>query len=126
LTEYAYFATLYQFHLKANSVIRSLLAYGMLLLFTFSITPRAYLHDLFANHQDITCSLSDGEDQLSATGFRCDMHDQVAESPFTGVISQLAVEPPMLYPTATTQHLISNLRLKAPVASGLRGPPAFL
>ncbi|OQP48916.1 hypothetical protein A4R26_31225 [Niastella populi] len=98
----------------------------MLLLFTFSITPRAYLHHLFADHQDIAFAydLSGDEDQLSASGFQCDIHEQVAESPFTDLIYQLAVVQPILYPTATSQHLIANIRLKAVVISTLRGPPA--
>lgn len=124
--EFAYFATLFQLLLKANSIIRTLLACGMLLLFMFSITPRVYLHEMFANHQDTAASnSSDEEDQLSSIGFRCDTHDQVAESPFTSHGFQLVIAPPILYPTATTQHLIANLRLKAPVISTLRGPPAM-
>lgn len=97
----------------------------MLLLFVFSITPRLYLHELVANHQDVTVCSSSEEDQMAAAGFRCDTHDQVAESPFTSHGFQLAIAPPILYPTATTQHLIANLRLKAPVISTLRGPPAM-
>jgi hypothetical protein len=98
----------------------------MLLLFAFSITPRVYLHDLFASHQDIAaCNPCDGEDQLGVAGFQCDTHDQVAESPFTGHLFQIAITAPVLYPTATTQHLIANLRLQVPIITSLRGPPAI-
>jgi hypothetical protein len=98
----------------------------MLLLFAFSITPRVYLHDLFANHEDLaTYSAPDGEDELSVSGFQCNTQNQVAESPFTGHSLQVAIASPVLYPTATTQHLITNVRLQVPLVASLRGPPAI-
>lgn len=126
MLDFPYFATLYQLHLKANSFIRPLVALAMLLLFLLSITPRQYLHDIFADHRDIAVHTHDtDEDQLNTTGFNCNTHDQVAESPFTGHTAQPGITPPLLFPTATTQHLLTHVRLHSPSAIDGRGPPAI-
>ncbi|WP_276482551.1 hypothetical protein [Paraflavitalea pollutisoli] len=113
--------------MKAHPVIKPLVALAMLLLFTLSITPRQYLHDLFADHRDIAVHTHDtDEDQLDTAGFSCNTHDQVAESPFTGHPAQPRITPPLLFPTATTQHFLTHLRLQAPSVVDGRGPPALV
>lgn len=98
----------------------------MLLLFLFSIMPRLYLHDLFAHHVDTVCFKEhQGEKQLHKSTYNCNTHDQVAESPFTHHAMQVKMEPPLRFPTTTTQHLITNLRLQVPATTDLRGPPAI-
>jgi|SRR4051812_26031457 len=60
----------------------------MLLIFSFSITPKKFLHDAIANHKDKAVIVSDGHTpQFSHTGFVCKCDNQVAESPFTDTVA---------------------------------------
>jgi hypothetical protein len=70
--------------LAQKSIIRQLLAGVLLLVFTFSMAPKKFLHDAIANHRDKTTVLTPGTaQQLSHTGFICKCDNLVAESPFT-------------------------------------------
>jgi len=77
-----------KYSLAQKNTIKQLLAAGLLLIFSFSITPRKFLHDALANHKDKAVMLSaDGTAQFSHTGFVCKCDNQVAESPFTDAIA---------------------------------------
>jgi hypothetical protein len=72
--------------LAQKNTIKQLLAAGLLIVFSFSITPKKFLHDAIANHKDKAAVLSAvGTPQFSHSGFVCKCDNQVAESPFTNV-----------------------------------------
>jgi hypothetical protein len=104
--------------------IRQLLAGLLLLVFTFSIAPKKFLHDAIANHKDKTALVSaTGEAQLSTTGFICKCDNLVAESPFTNDIAYFDFAPVQIFSVqkdATLYHYYSSTYF----FFGLRGPPA--
>lgn len=96
----------------------------MLLLFTFSITPRQLLHDALANHTDLAATAPKGKQlQVFQAGFMCKVDNLVAESPFTpsGEV-QFFIPPPVVVlqgATVLVSFPVQSLRLWS-----LRGPPA--
>ena len=110
--------------LVQKPIIRQLLAGVLLLIFTFSIAPKKFLHDAIANHKDKTAIASTaGNPQLSHTGFICKCDNLVAESPFTDEVQHFyfaAVRIFSVQQTSTLYHFYSS-----PVFFfELRGPPA--
>jgi len=96
----------------------------MLLLFTFSITPKRYLHDLFAGHTHIVTNSSTAEQaHVIKSGFNCDCNTLVATSSFIDEKDNIGV----VWPTMYLAFLVS---FSNPVYSAsysfteLRGPPA--
>jgi len=70
--------------LAQKPIFRQLLAGVLLLVFSFSIAPKKFLHDAIANHKDKTALTAQaGYPQLTHTGFVCKCDNLVAESPFT-------------------------------------------
>ena|ERR1700681_1173823 len=53
-----------------------------LLLFSFCVTPKRFLHDLLANHKDAQTSVSLPVQQIAASGFHCHIDDLVVVAPF--------------------------------------------
>jgi hypothetical protein len=104
--------------------IRQILAGFLLLVFSFSITPKKFLHDAFANHKDKAAIVTSGDTpQLSNTGFICKCDNLVAESPFTDEIVYFDFTPVQLFSVqkdATLYHFYSS----AFFFFELRGPPA--
>src|SRR5687768_10253481 len=82
--------------LLKNSCLYRFSTLVMLILFTFSITPKLFLHDLFTNHTDTVYKKTvDDKAQVSKSGFTCDCNDLVATSPFTE--HKNAIELPILF-----------------------------
>lgn len=54
----------------------------MLLLFSFSITPKNYLHDWAASHVDVYAYHTGDETAFNLAGFNCDCQDLVVSTPF--------------------------------------------
>jgi len=55
----------------------------MLVIFTISITPKRYLHDIFAAHKDSISNVSsEAKVNISQDGYHCDCDNLVATSPF--------------------------------------------
>jgi hypothetical protein len=111
--------------LYSNPTIRKISALGLLLLFSFSITPKLILHRLIANHKDTAYSVSkEKKATLDKTGFNCHCEDLVVTLPFL----------PQPEPVYTTQ-LASTIIPYSEKVSGflsltqfffeLRGPPAL-
>lgn len=70
----------------SKKLIKQVYAALLLLVFTVGITPRLFLHTLFANHKDSRCeavSHYGNPQHLSKTKLSCDCENIVAESPFT-------------------------------------------
>jgi hypothetical protein len=110
--------------LAQKTIIRQLLAGVLLLVFTFSVTPKKFLHDAIANHKDKPELATNGnEPQLSYAGFMCKCDNLVAESPFTDepiYFDFAAVKPVSVQKDTTLYHFYSSTFF----FFELRGPPA--
>lgn len=96
----------------------------MLLIFSFSITPKKFLHDAIANHKDKALIVTDGQTaQVSHSGFICKCDNQVAESPFTDAVACFTFRSFRVfaeYKQAEPIHFVSSTLL----FFQRRGPPA--
>ena len=95
----------------------------MLLVFAFSITPKVFLHDVFANHADVQQQENTkGPYQFNKGGVNCDKQGFVATSPF------LADEPLIRFDKVTPFSVFTagvvSLCSADKLFSLLRGPPA--
>ncbi len=96
----------------------------LLLVFSFSITPKKLLHDAIANHKDKTALAATGDaTQLSHTGFTCKCDDLVAESLFTADIAHFDFAAPICYSVQTGAALY-HFYSSPYFFFELRGPPA--
>lgn len=97
----------------------------MLLIFTFSIFPRKYLHDAFSHHTD---SFHIYEQNKGTTveqkSFQCDQFAMVADNTFLGFLPLLFEEiyfPVKEEVTSFYRNIIHSIH---PTTS-LRGPPSL-
>jgi hypothetical protein len=109
--------------LNHSFTIRQYAAGFFLLLFSFCITPKRFLHDLLANHKDEQTSANLPVQQITSSGFHCNVDDLVVVAPFIPGI-QTAV--PGLLPSTV---LSFSEPINKPLFSCLshadsRGPPA--
>jgi hypothetical protein len=97
----------------------------MLLIFTMSITPKVFLHDLTADHKDeVSVVLHCHDQHIDKVGFTCDCNNLVSTSPYT-------VEPALSIPgpqpvvlAGYTQPCAEKIYAATILYSSLRGPPA--
>jgi len=108
-----------------NLTIRRFFAGLLLLLFAFGSTPKKTLHDIFADHTDLSARRTGDTHsaQLIGKGFSCDCESLVVEFPYTqsrGI--QELVAPSFSWPVRSSEIRISfhQVLLRC---SGLRGPP---
>ncbi|MBC7826213.1 MAG: hypothetical protein H7122_00600 [Chitinophagaceae bacterium] len=96
----------------------------MLLLFSFSVTPKKYLHDWVANHTDFYSPHSADETSYSQAAYNCHCEDPVVSTPFIDASFDLNLPFLLVYkeiPSFTYHFLFSN-------TSGTkdsRGPPSI-
>lgn len=110
-------------NLRVN--IRSIISWLLLIVFSFSITPKQLLHDVLANHTDYSTHRHKHSSAcLTKTGFSCDRLNLVAESPF--VPAEKAIE------TVAEQHrthfiVVPGNKVYASdvILPSLRGPPCI-
>ncbi|MBN8665901.1 MAG: hypothetical protein J0M30_00265 [Chitinophagales bacterium] len=108
-----------------KSVIQKFLSVMMLAIFTLSITPQTFLHDLFAGHRDGPAKLEPGKDaQLGKAGVDCHFNDQVATSPFLDQIDEIALSTSPVLTKAITPELEDAVLTRPSYWEG-RGPPAI-
>lgn len=75
--------------LKQKTTIQKTKAIFLLLVFAFSITPKALFHDLLANHKDApACSQVHKMAVLHHEGYNCHFDDLVVSVPFLLVSDQ--------------------------------------
>lgn len=114
-----------KYFLNSNHTIKRFFAFAMLVLFTFSITPKRYLHDLFAGHTDIVNIENTGDETcIGKSTFNCDCNTLVATSPFIDDADESVIDFPKLYPpffAAYTNPLLGTTYS----FTELRGPPAL-
>lgn len=98
----------------------------LLFLFALSISPRKYLHDVFAHHTDQSVTInSKGGPALDEKGFQCDQLDVVVDFPF--VLAE-TIRPTLNVPENFVDH---QNHYSFPGAPGnnsntsLRGPPVL-
>jgi hypothetical protein len=69
--------------LKKQTIIRKALASILLLLFVMSSLPKAYFHDLVADHVDMaSCDQKHSQAVLHKQSINCHFDDLVVTSPF--------------------------------------------
>jgi hypothetical protein len=109
--------------LKHSNIIKRLLAAFFLLLFSFCVTPKRFLHDLLANHKDAQPSASFPVQQVAESGFHCQIDDLVVVAPFLPGIQIIDPVIASSIPLSFSEQLHSIVFLYLSPADG-RGPPA--
>jgi len=98
----------------------------MLVVFAFAITPKRFLHNLVANHNDTTYrKLTTGKTELSKAGFNCQVDNLVATSPFTNTNEKPEIEHPVFL-FSYVQDVIASYLPSSHISVSLRGPPPAL
>lgn len=97
----------------------------MLLVFALAITPKRFLHNIVANHTDTYSKLSSGKNELTKTGYNCQIDNLVATSPFTATDEKPEIKLPAVFILPEVEICTPNL-FPAHIYFSLRGPPAFL
>src|ERR1700730_15169101 len=96
-----------------------------LLLFSFCVTPKRFLHDLLANHKDAQTSVSLPVQQIAASGFHCHIDDLVVVAPFLPDIQTtepvFLISAPLIFSEPLSPFVFSYQS-----HSDSRGPPADL
>jgi hypothetical protein len=106
-----------------NRLIRSITAFVMLVFFSLSITPRLFLHELFADHQDMVLKEKQHSDFVGKDGFTCDINDLVATSPFTYQYYELEFKQYSPYEKPVA-FFVETVFRQVPHFNALRGPPS--
>jgi hypothetical protein len=109
--------------MRGQSIIQRTLAFTLLLIFIFSITPKQYLHDLVASHTDFYSDTHNGKATVSQAGLNCHTEDQVVSTPFieTSCHLQLAIVPVFL---DDTPSFFSFFYAPPLTTKDSRGPPS--
>lgn len=108
-----------------KTTIRLFSAVVIMLVFSLSITPKKFLHDLVADHQDdVSIAINDGHDHIDHHGFNCNCDNLVATSPFAEHTETLAFNTPVYFKeySSTTPSGIKSITHSF---SALRGPPSL-
>lgn len=97
----------------------------MVILFSFSITPKHFLHDLLADHTDTVCDTSHGiGHHIEKAGFKCDTHSFVSTSDWDFSIPIFDLSKPV--PKSAPFCLTTVFYLPSTASFiELRGPPAL-
>jgi len=96
-----------------------------MLIFALSITPKRFLHEVFAKHSDSrTKKNTDKPFQLTYQGFNCEVDNLVAQSPFESYQYSLAFTSFSSF----LPYIFSNVSFSSTehIHSSLRGPPAII
>jgi hypothetical protein len=94
-------------------------------VFALSITPKRFLHNVFAKHIDSKpAKNNDKPYQLNNSGYNCDNDNLVAESSFLNHL------PSFQFPHTTffSSYVVKNISFSSisAIYSPLRGPPASI
>jgi hypothetical protein len=94
-----------------------------MILFSFCVTPKRFLHDLLANHKDAQTSASSPVQQIAASGFHCHVDDLVVMAPFLPEIQTIEEVHVFSLSLYYAEPFSSLVHLYLSHADG-RGPPA--
>jgi hypothetical protein len=109
--------------LKKPGYIRRLGAAFFLLLFSFCVTPKRFLHDLLANHLDLQSATNYPVEHISSSGFQCHADDLVVMQPFLPEI-QNAEPLAFTLKIVTFPTTLAGFKIRYLTHSDSRGPPA--
>jgi hypothetical protein len=109
--------------MQNSNKIRRFSAAFFLILFSFCITPKRFLHDLLAHHKD-TRTETQKTALISTTGFHCHADDLVVVEPFIPEIQNYTA-PVLLSGVFTFKSTVASLVYIYLSRSDNRGPPAF-
>jgi len=96
----------------------------MLLVFSVSITPKIYFHDLFTKHTDTCIANVPGPVKFTAYKFNCGFVDIIGLTPFLAFETFLSVSLP-IFSERYTEELFTNLLRPATDNTQRRGPPVL-
>jgi len=110
-----------------RKIIRPFLGAILLVLFTFSITPKLFWHDLVADHRDTIGyhSYNDDQSHITAAGFNCDCNTLVVTVPFIeqpDPVSTPVTPVPATIPSVIAVQIFSCTH----DFFQLRGPPSIV
>ncbi|MEP7256795.1 MAG: hypothetical protein ABI687_00350 [Flavitalea sp.] len=106
-------------------IIKKLFGSLLLAVFAFGMTPKIFLHDLFAEHTDFSLSLNKypHTNQVDKAGFRCNCDHLVVESPFTDQADRVELSIPVFF-SDLQEHFFYDYHFTSPFFYSLRGPPS--
>lgn len=108
--------------MKESGTIQKIIAVWLLALFTFSVTPKRFLHDAIADHKDAWPVALKGYDAVQKSEPHCYCDSLVAESPFVGNTPMYNLAA---LPVAASVY-ITRYTTYFPIVIGIkqsRGPP---
>ena len=111
--------------MKNSILIKRFLAAVFLLLFSFCVTPKRFLHDLLANHKDAQYCDSLPPQQISTSGFHCNLDDLVVVAPFLPGIQSNDQVILSSAPLSFSDPLLSVVYLYLSHHDGRGPPPVF-
>ena len=109
--------------MKYSFTIRKFNAAFFLLLFSFCVTPKRFLHDLLANHKDAQTTADYPVEHIAASGFHCHVDDLVVVQPFLPGI-QAAFPIAISFLPQQYAEPVSNIVFSFLSHADGRGPPA--
>jgi len=110
--------------LRQHIILRSITGVLVLCTFLLSITPKQLLHNLSANHKDLSAKRTSDKLQYSISGFNCDCNNIVATSPFTETPTSTEITGIFQFPLFTESKPITIFSADR-FYFNLRGPPAI-
>ena len=110
--------------LEKHVIINKVLAFVMLLIFIFSITPKKYFHDLVADHTDYYAFVQGDETVVSKAGFNCHCENPVVSTPFIESSIEQARDSEIQY-QEFSYNLYHFYFLSFNTTEDLRGPPSL-
>jgi len=109
--------------LKRTENIKRFWAAIILLVFTISVTPKKYFHDLFSTHTDYAFKHTTlGEKEFNAYKFNCGLENTIAVSPFLAE-EPVALTIPLFFATPVSDKIESPLFQSEFDLCLRRGPP---
>ena len=109
-----------------SNTIRRITSALLIIVFALSITPVAILHNLSANHKDISfADKNQPGDQFAKAGINCNVTDFVAEAQFFKTIASFVINSPKKF-TAFNSPFTVAFYSRSLLYATLRGPPVTI
>ncbi|TDH19804.1 hypothetical protein EXU57_22355 [Segetibacter sp. 3557_3] len=110
--------------MRKDTIIRSIAAIFLLIVFACGITPKKTMHDLVASHKDSTMEIGQCHaDHLSVAGLNCKCDNLVSESVYLYTLIEACAPLPQVF---STEASIADVTYPTTYYwyNELRGPPA--
>ncbi|OJU22538.1 MAG: hypothetical protein BGN92_14900 [Sphingobacteriales bacterium 41-5] len=109
--------------MRFNKSIRKIIAIVTLVVFTISITPKKYFHDIFFHHTDeLFVQSQTGERQVHSYQYNCGFVNIIALTPFLSGSIFVEVLVPVFF-TTNYKKVYGFYRQNFFYLFSLRGPP---